>query len=265
MPNKTIPWYIKTVAISIILFIETYILGTWIEEYIFKGDYFNITPTNTALINILITMVIIVITYSLSIGAWDKFEQYLLIPIPVGLALTLILIKYNLYNGITAGLILTLLICYDIYKSTVLKKLLTKFEPKFILSPSIKGILMVFSLFAVLILLFSSAKTPLTDLNIGERIAKFTKEPITKSIPNIQYLDIEPENIIENQINSMIVPYQSFLKPLMAVFVFLVFGFVGSLAYWVFVFLVYPMFYLARKTGFIKIEKVTVEQEKPIF
>ena len=263
MPDKTTSWYIKTIIISLMLFLQTYILGMFMEQYIAKGNYLNITTGDMLVVKIVTTLLLILITYSLSIGGWGKWEQYVSIAIPISMAMALILIKYNAFNGITTTLLISILIGYNLYKTNKLKQLLTRFEPKVILGPSSRGLLLAYSIFAVLILMLNN-NNKVSDINIGEKVANVTEKPL-RGIPNVQYLNLDTTSIVENQVNSMLIPYKSFFKPVMAVLVFVIFKFLGSISYWIYTFLIGPIFHIARRSGLIRIKKVTVEQEIPMF
>jgi len=298
--TKTPTWYIKTAIISILLFIQTFILGTLIEAYILKADYFSLSGNNNNFLYIGLSLLGILITYSLSIGGWNKLDQYIYIPLSIGFGLLLILFKYNTYNGITVSLILTLLVAYNVYKATVLRKLLIKFEPKFILDTSLKGFILVFSLFAVAILMIGKTTDKIEEMNIGEKVAEVAKKPLQdlqsmqginnlqigeelqgiegveelQNVPNLEGLTGLPflnninsnvTEMLEKQINSMLLPYKSFFKPVIAIFIYLMISFIGSLAYYITVLLLNPLFKLARAFRFIKIQTTMVEQENPSF
>ena len=175
------------------------------------------------------------------------------IPLSIGIGMALILLKHDLYNGITATILLMLLVAYNVYKATTLKGLLIKFEPKFILDTSLKGLIVIYSIFAVTILMLGKTGDNLAEINVGEKIAEVAKKPIEDiqkatglqelqsiqntagisgidmaGIQNIEGLqglaflnsfNTDATVVVEKQINSMLLPYKSFFKPIMAIFI----------------------------------------------
>jgi len=266
MNPKPNSWYIKVGIISFLLFIQTLILGIFINQYVHTEDYFSLTSNNETFLYSGITLFCILLTYSLSIGGWDKYEEYLYVPLPIGIGIFLTLGKYNISNGLVVSIVLMLLIAYYLYKAKSLKKLLVKFEPHFVFDTSMKGLITIYAIFSIAIFMFGNNTNTLEDLNVGETMMNVTGEPI-KNIPIISELGMgnEIETIVEDQINGFLIPYKSFFKPIMAIFMFMMFKFIGQIAYMVYVPLMAPMFEWAKKLGFIKIEKAMVEQEIPTF
>lgn len=265
LSTKTLSWYIKISLISFLLFIETFILGRFFEEFVYKGDYFSLTNNTDIFINIAVTIFFILITFSLSIGGWQKYEEYFYLPLSIGLAIALILINHSFYNGITVSIILTLLIAYNVYDAKSYRKLLVKFEPQMILSGALKGLLFVLTVFGISVLFIGDTSTDITQINVGEKIMQVAKEPLEKTslFSNLSFDGVQ--GLIVNQINSFLNPYRSLFKPIMAVFLYLLYMFIGNIALSVCSFLLPPLFKLARAVGIIKITKVIVEQEVPSF
>jgi len=106
-----------------------------------------------------------------------------------------------------------------------------------------------------------------------ERLSAFGLDP--SMIQNTQFSYGDPSLVLENvgmpqlslkdtvatEINKIVEPYKKFLNPLMAVLVFGLIQFLGTVAYLFYSLLIDLIFVLAKKSGFFKLETVTVERE----
>jgi hypothetical protein len=81
----------------------------------------------------------------------------------------------------------------------------------------------------------------------------------------MEHLNSSIISLLTNQINSVVEPYRDLFKPILSIYLFMLFRFIASIAYLIYSVLITPIFHLAKATGFIKIEKVMVEQETPTF
>lgn len=236
--------------------------------------------------------------FSLSVGIWGNWKQYFFVALPPILGITVVTAQVNLFYGIIAPLILFALLCVDIAKSNNLKNTLLTFKPTYVLSLSTGGLLFIFSVIGGVMVILSSPNLPKID--IGKSLAVVIEPQLKKMVSNELYRqtqneislfnieDIDPaikdiidqaqtqtpvlaqnyvENInftglIENQINSVVTPYKDFLHPILAVLMFLLFQFYASIAKIIFSISVEPLFNLAKKLNFLRIEKVMVEKEE---
>lgn len=220
-------------------------------------DYFQITTEFS--IKVVILMFLAIITCSLTIGAWEKGKQYLLIAVPVALAMFFALLNYNFYNALTISAGALALLSYDIYKSDQLKGILVKMDPRFILRFSTTGLLFIFSVLGgVLVIIHSTYYNP--SINLGKRLTEISKQPVQQVMQG-QYIDEKVMETVEHQINDLIEPYKNWLKPLMALIVFGVFQFFSNVAYLIYMLLIGPIFKVAKKSGFLKVETITIEKE----
>lgn len=245
-------------------------------------------------------MVLLFITFAISVGAWDTWVQYVVIPFPIASGVFVTLLPINSTHAtLMAGAFLALL-AYDVYKSTRIKDLLIRFEPSLILRFTTGGLMLLFSIYAgLLVILGTTGKEP---LNIGKEISNTFGDNLDKAIqgqiqnsvqelPNdyLTQLDpslagmlqqfglptdlkdssfLEPENlginskeIIETQVNTIVEPYKDLINPLMAILMFGIFQFYGAITALIFYILVKPVFWFAKKTGFLKVENITVQKE----
>lgn len=261
---KTKSWYIKTTIISILLFIETLALGNFFEQFVYKADYFSLTSNNALFLNIGITMFLILLTFSLSLGGWLNYEEYFYLSISIGTAIAFILINHDMYNGISVSLILGLFIAYYVYSAKSYKKLLIKFQPQFILYTSLKGLVFVLSVFGVAVLMIGKSSTDINSINVGEKIVTAAKEPLKNTL-YFSGLNIGVENLVQDKINSSVAPYRNLFKPIMGLFVYFIFVFIGNIAYYICYYLLPYIFTLAKILKLIKVDIILVEQEVPRF
>jgi len=264
MSIKTPAWYIKSTIIAVLLFIETLYLTHLMEVYIKAKEYFSLELTSPHLTLIITTLCLILITYTLSIGSWDRHEQYITVALPITLAITIFLCRYNIFNAIFSGIIIQIALCLEIYMSTKLKAVLTKFNPIAILKISEEWLLTTYSALAVLILMFGKTQENIYHLNVGE-IATNLVQTFSKNLYYIEHLDASIISALETQVNSVVNPYRELFKPILSLYLFILFRGIASISYLIYSIIITPIFYFAKKIGFIKITKVMVEQETPTF
>lgn len=177
MKSKT--FWIKSIILITLLAIESFFLTKYIISYV-ESEMFFIPPWDT-LTFIAGLLLLVLYTYSLTIGGWGKWEQYILVPLPISIGIwTGVLEKSASYAHITA-LAAFLILTYDTYFANTIKDLLIYFKPRLILKFSSYGIIFVFSLLsAILVFLHSAQRT--TYFNLGERIGEITQEQYEKII-----------------------------------------------------------------------------------
>lgn len=135
-------------------------------------------------------MLLLIYTFSLSIGAWYKWEQYIMVIIPIILAIFIKLFISNSKYILSTCCIATLLLAYEIRKSTRLKNLLIKVDPKIIMRFSAKSLLLLFCILGGIISLIDPDMKKSFDL--GERVAELSGKHVEK------YLDKQiSEQILE--------------------------------------------------------------------
>ncbi len=252
---------IKPISLAVLLFIESFLLTQLIISYIKTVDYFKISTGFS--IQVIGLMFLTIITCSLTIGAWGKWKQYVLISVPVTLAMFLALLNYNFYNALTISTAALLLLSYDIYKSDQLKGILVKMDPRFILRFSNTGLLFIFSVLGgVLVIIHSTYYDP--NINLGKKLVEVSEQPIQQLMKG-QNVDKTVMVTVEKQINDLVEPYKNWLKPLMGLVVFGIFQFFSNIAYLIYMVAIGPIFKLAKKSGFIKVEKIKIEKENFTF
>lgn len=172
-------WYIKTISISLILFVQSFILSNLIFAYVKTQNYFSLDLYYS--IKVVLLMLLLLVTFSLTVGVWGKYIQYLVVPLPISLAILLATIKYNYSYSFLAFLVTFMLLALDTYKSHQLATQLIKFDPKTILRFSTKGLLFIFSVLGGVLVIINSSYAK-TELNIGKKIAEVAGEPIKNAV-----------------------------------------------------------------------------------
>jgi len=157
------------------LFIEAFILTFLITGYVVAQNYFTMSWELS--LQTVFLMLFLAYTYSLTIGAWNKTEQYIIVPLPISLAIFTAVLQYNFSYAVLAFILSFLLLTLDIYKATRIKNLLIRFDPKIILRLSTTGILFLFSILGAVLVILHSASVQ-TELNIGHKIAEVVEAPL---------------------------------------------------------------------------------------
>jgi len=245
-------------------------------------------------------MVLIAWTFAISVGSWERGLQYLIIPVPTALAMFLVMAQFNisyaiLMTAVTAGLLI-----YDIWKSTRLSKLLVRFEPTIILKFSTNGLLFLFSILAGVLVMIDPGTVQELNIGkqtadiVGETLDAAIQTQIKNTLngapqgyldqldpsvvnmlesfglptnlndpmyTNPENLGIDTKEIVESQVNALIEPYKDFVKPIMALLLFGLFQFYAYLAYIIFSLTVNIIYWVAKKTNFLKTEVIQVDKE----
>ena len=232
--------------------------------------------------------------------AWDKWEQYVFVPIPICLGIFATAFFINSAYAILLVFLVYLILVYDIYIASNLKSMLIVFSPKLIMKFSAKGILLSFSITAAVLVLISSGKQP--ELNVGKKMGDLVDEHIIPQInqeienrvesvkedpmevinranlgdeqkgllektgvldnlANIKAPELSLAETITQEVNKLIEPYKRFVNPIISIMAFGIVQFLGTISFIIYMLSIDILFWLAKKTGFIKIEKVPTEKE----
>ncbi len=289
----------KSISLATLLFIESFLLSASVLKFIESQKYFS--PPLSFMISIIILFFLITTTNALLVGAWDKWEQYVLSPLPVCLGIFLVLFTVNSAYAVILILFVYLLMSYDVFLAAQLKRQLLVFNPRLVLKFSSKGIILSFSIMAAVMVMVSAGTQP--DFDIGgsvggfidkyftvrvneqinqqlqgglsqdqiERLSAFGLDPsqftlveetdIFHKLPNIVTPELSLKNTVTKEVNKLIEPYKKFVNPIMAIMIFGLVHFLGAAAFFIHTLFVDAIFWAAKKTKFHKIEKVPAEQE----
>ena len=245
-------------------------------------------------------------THALIAGAWDKWEQYLLGPVPISLGIFIATYSLNSAYAVVLLFLVLLFMSYEVTLASQLKKQLLVFNPRLVLKFVSKGTVLAFSFTAAILVIISAGKQP--DINIGntigefvdrylsnhinaqindqvqqglsgeqlERLAAFGLDPsllnnpkviegdpseILRNLQNRGAPEFSLQNVVATEVNKIIEPYKKFLNPLMAVMVFGLVQFLGTIAYLFYSLLIDLIFSIAKKIGFFKTETIPAEKQ----
>ena len=260
--------YLKIIAISLFLLVSSYFLTNQILVPIETHNYFGFDLSYS--LKIVGLMLAVTYLFSLSVGIWGSWKQYIFVALPPIIGISLVTAQINLFYGLVTPTLLFLLLCIDLAKSNGLKNTLLIFKPAYAFALSTGGLLFIFSVIGGLMVIISSPNLP--NINIGKSLSTIIEPQIKKMIGSqIQGLapavaqgyvnDMNFNALIESQVNNLIAPYKNFLHPILAVFMFLLFQFYASITKIIFSIIIGPLFTVAKKLKFLYVEKVMVEKE----
>lgn len=263
-------YFIKTIFFSVLLFVESLILVNMLSNYAGAKDYFTVDWQFIGIVaGILLS---IAYTYALSIGSWDTWLQFVVVPLPISLANALIVARINYLYGLMAFFVSYLFISYDVFFATQLKEQLIKFNPKIILRFSTKGLLFTFALMAGLFVFLTP--TSLEELNIINTAAKITETQLKTLIDNsfsgsmeltllknFGLLDYNYTELLAEQIRTFVEPYRDYVVPILSVLVITSVQFINAIVYIIFALTIDLIYFIAKKLNIIKVEYREVMQE----
>jgi hypothetical protein len=255
----------KTIILMAALFFEALFLTLIFIDLTYTKNF--LSPDFRLVVYAAIIMLFMLYTYALTVGAWAKWEQYIIVPLPISLGIAFVTASISVVYAIVAFLICYLIIGYETYFSTQLKDQLIKFVPGIVLRFAARGIMFSFALMAALIILVN----PISDerIDIAGGIANLAQNQVNSFItsrPDLSLLyfqDLSPLDIrgtVEQEVRVILSQYEQYILPVMA---FAVFGIVQALnlaVYLVFSLTVGFVFALAKRLGFLKEEVVQVER-----
>ena len=247
----------KSAALMIALAAESFLVTRLLFDYVKTQDYFSFNLYS--FIPIGLTFLLILWTYSLTVGGWGKWEQYVLVPLPISLGIFVAVFQLDVTYAPLTALISSILLSYYMYNAAALKKEMVRFRPSIILSSSTKGILFLFSLVAA-VLVFLHATSNGQEINLGKTVGEFASEHYAQSLP-AEGLGLDLAQIVESEFNKLVAPYQDFILPVTALLVFALVRFIGSLANMTFDLTSRPVYWLFKKVGFLHVSHTTVEKE----
>ncbi|HBY09806.1 hypothetical protein A2473_03560 [candidate division WWE3 bacterium RIFOXYC2_FULL_42_13] len=290
---KTAWYYVKLALLMVILFSEAFFLTTVINSFVSKGDFFNINiPFSLQVVGL---MTLIILTFSLTIGAWDVWYFNILTPLAIAAGIMIPLLSSSTTYALIAGGVAFILMAAESYRSYKIKKLLIKFDALLVLRFAVRGILLVFSILAGLIIILNAGNVK--EVDFGQLIAEVAEKPIKSTVNSqlqqtiekqtiysgysaeeVQKLldeygieagtgteqitnDLDIKSMIQTQVNDLIAPYKELVRPLIAILVFGLFQLYATVSYAIYSLFVGLIIAIAKKTGLLKIVTETVEKQ----
>ncbi|KKS31774.1 hypothetical protein A2380_01670 [candidate division WWE3 bacterium RIFOXYB1_FULL_43_24] len=290
---KSAGYYVKLGVLMLALFSETFFLTTLINGFVSKGDFFNISvPFSLQVVGI---MTLIILTFALTIGAWDVWYFNIMTPLAIAAGIMVPLLSTSTTYALIIGGVAFILMAAESYRSYRIKRLLIKFEALLVLRFAVRGILLVFSILAGLIIILNASNVK--EIDFGQLIAEVAEKPIKSTVNSqlqqtierqtlysgyspeeVQKLldeygieagtgtetitnDLDIKSMIQTQVNDLIAPYKELVRPLIAILVFGLFQLYAAVSYAIYSLLVGLIIAIAKKTGLLKIVTETVEKQ----
>lgn len=267
---------------SLVLGVESFVAVTLIKNFIQTQNYFSISWDFA--LKLFLVLVLTMYTLALATVTSTKWFDSLWAAGGISLGIVFVLFTYDIFYTAIVGIGSFILIVLSLQRSLKLSSNTIKTVPKHILRYAIRGVLLAFSVCAATIFLLESSG--INSVNIGEKIAEIAEKPvkgivetqIPKQLPqlpmSVEGLGISglisPDNIdikgiVESQVNKFLEPYKKLFSPVMALLVFLIIQFYGTIAYYIYFLTVGPLFSLLKKVKLVKTEKIQVEKEQLSF
>ncbi|HLB51937.1 hypothetical protein A3F07_02215 [candidate division WWE3 bacterium RIFCSPHIGHO2_12_FULL_38_15] len=287
--------YVKTIFLFILLLLESSLLSVFLMEMIRNQNI--LFPSIESFTFVCILIIMIYIAQVLTIGAWEKWEHYLLVPIPVTLGITAGLINSGFKWWFVITILSLLLLAESVYLTDRFKKLLLKFHPRLIFRNINRTTGFVFAILAGIYTyqnyvdlnsaLLKTRVSEFVDQQYGD-IAKPLIEQQLKELQGAQNLredinlineqygfDLSPflnsttptdtDNQIKanlvTQIMGWIEPYKQFIPPALSIITFAFFQFLFGISYFLFTLLIDGLIIGAKKINFLHVEEIEVKQE----
>lgn len=290
---KSAWYYVKLGVLMVVLFSETFLLTTIINIFVSRGDFFNINvPFSLQVVGL---MTAIILTFALTVGAWDVWYFNILTPLAIAAGIMVPLLSANTTYALIAAGVAFIIMAAESFRSYKIKALLIKFDSLLVLRFAVKGILLVFSILAGLIIILDASNVK--EIDFGKLIAEVAEKPIKSTVNSqlqqtierqtiysgysaeeVQKLldeygietgtgtelitnDLDIKSMIQTQVNDLIAPYKELVRPLIAVLVFGLFQLYATVSYAIYSLLVGLFIAAAKKTGLLKTVTTTVEKQ----
>ncbi|MBD3366395.1 hypothetical protein GF360_03615 [candidate division WWE3 bacterium] len=262
--------YIKTLITASTIFVVSYFLTHSLINYFETQGYFALNFNLISGVGLLI----LGLTYAVSLSspAWGEWSQFIIVPLPFILGVYLNLVTLEPANALVFSILIFLILSFFIEKSINLEQLLAKNIPVVFLRPGIKGLLLCISMVAATVVLLNPRDkaqelTETVQEAANSRVSKFFDNGIFTENPEVgallEYTSLEQSlgEEITTQVKSAIEPYRHLINIFMAVFIFLAMQGFNAVVYLVYSISIGFLFWIARKTGFVKKKTELIEKE----
>lgn len=238
-------------------------------------------------------MTLIILTFALTVGAWDVWYFNIMTPLAIATGIMVPLLSTSTTYALIAAGVAFIIMAAESFRSYKIKGLLIKFDALLVLRFAVKGILLVFSILAGLIIILGASNVK--EIDFGKLIAEVAEKPIKSTVNSqmqqtierqtiysgysaeeVQKLleeygveagaetitnDLDIKSMIQNQVNDLIAPYKELVRPLIAILVFGLFQLYATVSYAIYSLLVGLLIVVAKKTGLLNTVTTTVEKQ----
>ena len=290
---KSAWYYVKLGVLMLALFTETFFLTTFINGFVSQGAFFNLNiPFSLQVVSL---MTLIILTFALTVGAWDVWYFNIMTPLAIATGIMVPLLSTSTTYALIAAGVAFIIMAAESFRSYKIKGLLIKFDALLVLRFAVKGILLVFSILAGLIIILGASNVK--EIDFGKLIADVAEKPIKSTVNSqmqqtierqtvysgysaeeVQQLldqygieagtgaaalteDLDIKSMIQTQVNDLIAPYKELVRPLIAILVFGLFQLYATVSYAIYSLLVGLLIVIAKKTGLLNTVTTTVEKQ----
>ena len=278
-----------------LLLTEATLLSIFLKEMIRNQSILFFTIESFTFLCIL--SILIYIAQVLTVGAWEKWEHYILVPVPISLGLTIGLINSGFKYWFVVTIISYLLLMESVFFSNRFKKILLKFYPRLIFRNINRTTGFIFAILAGIYTYqnYTDLNSNLLKTRVGELVNRQYDE-IAKPLIDQQVKELQGEQNLEEDLNVLkeqygidlsqylnngttaetdtqikenlvtqimgwLEPYKQFIPPALSIIAFAFFHFIFGVAYFLFTLLIDVLIALAKKVKFLHVEQVDVKQE----
>jgi len=267
--NKT-SYTLKVFVLFVLLFLESLLLTDVIVLYVKDGV--SLMPTINRLLTLGILMLLISYTHAFTIGAWNKWEQYILIPIPLSLGIFFSMTRENYDYAIIFTLVAYLLFIFDVHIITQTKNNLINFSALTVFRGSAKRLLLSYALFAA-VMVFIVANQKQDPQEVSALLTEYISVPVESGVMKILQssnsskplgldtiiqngalslpglLNIDVKSMIADEITTLLYAYKNFLAPSLALLTFFILQFVIAIVSMLFTLTVWLAFFILKRSG----------------
>ncbi len=260
--NLTLPKTTKTIvqlAVYLLLFCESIALSLTVVGVVKAQNY--LSPEILIFAQIFVLLLVTLLTYALLVLPIRKPKEAFHIPFPIAFGFFIVMVQFSFLYALALFVVAYLLMLYDLNFSVKLAQQLIKVNPKMTLRFPAKGLLFVFSLAGVFFVLVNP--TAVETSGVVEQVVQSATQVLadiidlrSESSGSVDYLAS-----ISAEIRAVVMQYQQYVLPLVALLIFGFLQLTGYLVFMVFIVVVDLVFVVAKKVGYFTVEYESVQRE----
>ena len=242
---RTPAFFVKTLGLALLLLVETAAYVLSVVNYIQTQNFFAFSIQTLVTLGVL--MLIIILTFSLTVGAWDGMLTYTTTALPLGVGVLTAAFYVDYKFVLAAAAVVMLVVANEVYTAAKTGSILIKFDPYIVLRPASKTILTLLSLLAGLMVLLSLL-SPTSTFDVA------------RSLPG----GVSPQigGLVADQVFAAIQPYSRFVPYVIALITFSFAQLLGAIVYILYSLAIRKVFSLAKVLRFFNVQEVEIMQER---
>jgi len=239
------------------LLVETAAYVLSVVNYIQTQNFFTF-PIQT-LVSLGVLMLIIILTFSLTVGAWDGMLTYTTTALPLGVGVLTAAFYVDYKFVLAAAAVVMLVVANEVYTAAKTGSILIKFDPYIVLRPASKTILTLLSLLAGLMVLLSLL-SPTSTFDVDSKVREFVTSLVARSLPG----GVSPQigGLVADQVFAAIQPYSRFVPYVIALITFSFAQLLGAVVYILYSLAIRKVFSLSKVLRFFNVQEVEIMQER---